>query len=85
MAFGYTPFQMINGKRYELHNDADYEECVDLCMEEGMVEDAEELLTQISDVETRVYLADQHNLPLDEGAENWARREHKAYVDGMGW
>lgn len=69
-----------------LYEDWHYEEFVLEALENDDVEEANEMLQQISDAETRCYLCDQYSaLKLDEAAENWARREHKAYVDGMGW
>ena len=44
---------------------------------------ATERLNEIDDVEERIYIADKYNLQLNDCDDEYARREHKAYVAGI--
>ena len=61
--------------------DADNESALHEAMMNGEKDVAGDILNDIGDQETRVYLAEQYDLPLAECDEEWARRELKAQND----
>lgn len=46
---------------------------------------AQEMLSEVDDVEERLYLADRYDLELDAEAEAYCRRELEHYIGGMPW